>query len=121
MAATGSVNYKFTDWLTFDGLILLHFVPKENIKFTNSIKTYYPNGNIAYEKPAKASLSEKKTNSLNQDFKAMLNFNKTFGDHNVKVLFGFPMILLPGYVSLRCAASASFLYLLYPTGYILNI
>ena len=78
LAATGSVNYKFTDWLTFDGSYSLHFVPKENIKFTNSIKTYYPNGNIAYEKPAKASLSEKKTNSLNQDFKAMLNFNKTF-------------------------------------------
>ena len=89
LAATGSVNYKFTDWLTFDGSYSLHFVPKENIKFTNSIKTYYPNGNIAYEKPAKASLSEKKTNSLNQDFKAMLNFNKTFGDHNVKALVGF--------------------------------
>lgn len=89
IAATGSVSYKITDWLVADASYSLHYVPKESKKFRQLVKTYTPDGNVAYKKPAMNSLSETRTSSLNQDVKAMLTFNKTFGKHTVKALAGF--------------------------------
>lgn len=112
LAATGSLKYEFTNWLDLTAAYSLHFVPKENTKFNNSVTTYYPNGDVAYVKPAKNSLSETRTNTLNQDFKAMLNFNKRFGDHTVKALAGFSQ---EAYVSKWISASRlDFIFPEYP-------
>lgn len=89
VAATGSLNYRITDWLQADASYSLHYVPNVTKVFQQAVQTYTPTGSVAYTKPAVNSLSENRTNSLNQDVKAMLTLDKTFGGHTLKVLTGF--------------------------------
>ncbi|WP_160150053.1 TonB-dependent receptor [Parabacteroides sp. Marseille-P3160] len=89
VAATGGLNFKITDFLNFDVNYSLHYVQILNSVFNPIIKTYYPNSTLAYEKPNIASLTETRTSTLNKDLKLLLNFNKTWGRHNLVALAGF--------------------------------
>lgn len=89
VAATGGVQYKITDWLSAEGNVSLHYVQIMNSSFSKIVNTYFPNGNLAYEKPTLASLTEERTTTLNKDLKALLKFDKSFSHHNLKALFGY--------------------------------
>lgn len=84
------VNYKFTNSFSTD----IVYSPSYNNDFTTvfnkSVATYYPDGELAYSKPQKSSLSEGRTWGLSHDFKTMTNFEKSFANiHNIKMLAGF--------------------------------
>ena len=89
VAATGGAEFKITDYLKLDGSFSLHYVQIMGSNFNPIIKTYYPNGNKAYEKPSVTSLTENRTSTLNKDFKLLLRFDKNFGNHNIKALGGY--------------------------------
>ena len=89
VAATGGLGFKFTDYLSFDGNYSMHYVQIMNSVFNPIIKTYYPDGGLAYQKPSLTSLTEERTSTLNKDLKLLLRFDKNFGNHNVKALAGY--------------------------------
>lgn len=90
---TASINmalsYRFTDFLKAD----VSYTPIYNNNITStynkSVKTYYADGELAYTKPNKSALYEHRSWELSHDFKALLNFDKTFGQHTLKALAGF--------------------------------
>jgi len=89
VAATGGLNFKITDYLMLDGSFSLHYVQSMNSTFRPTVKTYYPTGILAYEKPTPSTLNEERTSTLNKDFKLLLRFDKSFGHHNLKGLAGY--------------------------------
>lgn len=87
---SAALNYKFTDYLQAD----VSYSPTYNNDFVStfikSVDTYYPDGELAYTKPSKTALYENRKWGLSHDFKALLNFDKTFSStHGVKLLAGF--------------------------------
>ncbi|MHB9143510.1 MAG: TonB-dependent receptor, partial [Paludibacter sp.] len=84
-----SLNYKFTNWLTADVSFAPTYTPKMTTTFSKPIDTYRADGSLAFTKPSTASLSEDRNTTFNQDYKALLTADKTFGKHTIKVLAGF--------------------------------
>lgn len=85
-----TLNYKITKELQAD----VSYSPTYNNDFVStfnkSVSTYYPDGELAYTKPSKTALYEHRKCRLSHDFKALLNFDKTFDSrHGVKILTGF--------------------------------
>ena len=84
-----SLNYQFTKWLTGEVSYAPSYTPKMTTTFSRPIETYRADGSLAFTKPSTASLSEDRNTTFNQDYKALLTANKTFGKHTIKVLTGF--------------------------------
>jgi len=84
-----SLNYQFTKWLTGEVSYAPSYTPKMTTTFSRPIETYRADGSLAFTKPSTASLSEDRNTTLNQDYKALLTANKTFGNHAIKALAGF--------------------------------
>ncbi|KMM34293.1 hypothetical protein ACM15_07770 [Parabacteroides goldsteinii] len=84
-----ALSYQFTDFLKAD----VSYTPIYNNNITStynkSVNTYYADGELAYSKPSKSALYEHRGWGLSHDFKALLNFDKAFGQHNLKALAGF--------------------------------
>ena len=84
-----ALSYKFTNYLKAD----ISYTPIYNNNFSStynkSVNTYYADGELAYTKPGKTALYEHRSYGLSHDFKALVNFDKTFGKHDVKALVGF--------------------------------
>ncbi|MDR0430626.1 MAG: TonB-dependent receptor [Tannerellaceae bacterium] len=87
---SAALKYKFTDYLQADVSYSPTYSNDFVSTFNKSVETYYPDGSLAYTKPGKTALYEHRKWGLSHDFKALLNFNKTFLlEHNVKLLGGF--------------------------------
>ncbi len=87
---SASLNYKLTDYLQAN----VSYSPTYNNNFSStfnkSVETFYPDGTLAYTKPGKTALYEHRAWELSHDFKALLNFDRTFATkHNIKLLAGF--------------------------------
>jgi len=87
---SAALNYKFTNDLQVD----VSYSPTYNNDFVStfnkSVDTYYPDGQLAYSKPSKTALYENRKWGLSHDFKALLNYDKTFASkHGLKLLAGF--------------------------------
>lgn len=86
------LGYSPFDFLRFD----LSYVPKFNFSsaktFNTMIDYYDMEGNVMYTTPQRRSVRQTKTYQLNQDVKALVNFHKSFGKHNVAALGGFQRI-----------------------------
>ncbi len=84
-----ALSYQFTDFLKAD----VSYTPIYNNNITStynkSVNTYYADGELAYTKPSKSVLYEHRGWGLSHDFKALINFDKAFGQHNLKALAGF--------------------------------
>ena len=84
-----ALSYQFTDFLKAD----VSYTPIYNNNITStynkSVNTYYADGELAYSKPSKSALYEHRGWGLSHDFKALINFDKAFGQHNLKALAGF--------------------------------
>lgn len=84
-----ALSYQFTDFLKAD----VSYTPIYNNNITStynkSVNTYYADGELAYSKPSKSVLYEHRGWGLSHDFKALINFDKAFGQHNLKALAGF--------------------------------
>ncbi|WP_158712682.1 TonB-dependent receptor [Parabacteroides pacaensis] len=84
-----ALSYQFTDYLKADVSYTPIYQNNISTTFNKSVKTYYADGELAYTKPGKSALYEHRSWNLSHDFKALVNFDKTFGKHDVKVLAGF--------------------------------
>lgn len=85
-------SYKPFDFLSFD----LSYAPKFNWKTTKKhqkmIDYYDADGNKVHTYPMKQTLDLIKEYTLNQDVKFLINFQKSFGMHNLTALAGFQQI-----------------------------
>ncbi|MGQ8335802.1 SusC/RagA family TonB-linked outer membrane protein [Sunxiuqinia sp. A32] len=64
-----------------------------NLKeFTNTIDTYYGNGDLAYTAPNMSSLLQRSTRTKTDNIRALLNYEKNLSHHNLKFLAGFEQI-----------------------------
>lgn len=84
------LNYNFTNYLSATVSYTPQYSNYFSSTYNQSVDTYYANGDLAYTKPSKTTLYEYRSYSLSHDFKALLNFDKTFFQkHNLKALVGF--------------------------------
>ena len=49
---------------------------------------FFPDGTIINPSPYKASLNERFTRSINNNYRALVNYNKDFGKHSLEILAG---------------------------------
>jgi TonB-linked SusC/RagA family outer membrane protein len=84
------INYKFNENFSADIVYSPSYNNGFSTVYNKSILSYYPDGELAYTRPQKSSLSENRSWGLNHDFKTITNFEKSLADiHNVKVVAGF--------------------------------
>lgn len=83
-----SLNYQITKWLNANVSYAPTYTPTLTSSFTTPIETFRADGSLAYTKPSIASLSEQRNATFNQDYKALLTADKTFGKHSIKALAG---------------------------------
>jgi TonB-linked SusC/RagA family outer membrane protein len=84
-----SLNYQVTDWLRAEVSFAPSYTPSMTTTFSKPIETYRADGSLAFTKPPIANLSEDRNTTFNQDYKALLTADKTFGKHTIKALAGF--------------------------------
>jgi len=84
-----SLNYQITDWLMANVSYAPTYTPRMTSSFRKPVATYRADGTLAYTKPTVASLTEDRNTTFNQDYKALLTADKTFGKHSIKALAGF--------------------------------
>ncbi len=81
--------YKPAEWLTAE----VAYAPKYALgiekNFNKSVQTYKPDGALSFLAPARTSLNEVTNRSLYTTLRSTVTFDKTYGDHGVKVLGGF--------------------------------
>ena len=82
-------NYKFSKLINLDVTYSPHFWETHDRVFKKIVTTYYPDGRVAYTKPTKASLSQTNNRYQSNNIRATLNYDKTFGRHNLKLLAGW--------------------------------
>ncbi|MCE7060743.1 TonB-dependent receptor [Dyadobacter sp. CY343] len=84
-----NLTYKPTSWLTAN----LIYAPKFNLPFNktfnNTVQTYRWDGSPSYAVPARNSLSQSSSREWYNNLRALVTFDKTFGDHHLTVLGGF--------------------------------
>lgn len=84
-----SLNYQITKWMTANVSYAPTYTPKMTSSFSIPIETFRADGSLAFTKPSIAGLSEERNTTFNQDYKALLTADKTFGKHALKALAGF--------------------------------
>ena len=90
LTMNATLDYKFTDYLSATVSYTPQYSNDFSTTYNQSVNTYYPNGGLAYTKPSRTTLYEYRNYGLSHDFKALVNFDKTFAQkHNLKVLAGF--------------------------------
>lgn len=89
LAMNMSLNYQVTDWLMANVNFAPTYTPQMTSSFRMPVATYRADGTLAYTKPSVAGLSEDRNTTFNQDYKALLTADKTFGKHTFKALAGF--------------------------------
>lgn len=82
-------NYKFSEALNLDFNYSPHFWEDHLKDFRKIVATYFADGTLAYTKPPVSSLSQRNTRSRTNNLRTTLNYEKSFDEHNFKVLAGF--------------------------------
>ena len=85
------------EWQPVDGLRLsLMYAPKfySNYfkEFQRTINTYYGDGTLAYIFPDQSFLTQRSNRTKDDNFKALVNYEKSVEDHNFTALGGFEQI-----------------------------
>ena len=81
------------DWQPIENLnINLQAAPNVNYRqvknFRKQVDLFFPDGTIINPSPYKASLNEQFSRSINNNYRALINYNKDFGNHFLEVLAG---------------------------------
>lgn len=82
-------NYKIAKSLNLDFNYSPHFWEAHDKTFRKIVTTYYADERIAYTKPTKSSLSQTNSRNRTNNIRATLNYEKSFGQHNIKMLAGW--------------------------------
>ena len=90
--ANFKMAYQPIESLRFDFSYAPKFNWHTNKKHQKKIQYYDIEGNLAQLAPTLATLEMDKQYTLNHDIKFLINFNKSFNDHNVTALAGFQQI-----------------------------
>ena len=85
------------EWKPIDGMsINVNWTPSIGITmaktFRRTIKTYFGNGDFAYLNPENSNLTQRNDKTKESNLKALVNYSRSFKDHNFKALLGFEQI-----------------------------
>ena len=84
-----SLDYKPTDWLTIHGNYSPNYYETHNTSFSKMVQTYKYDGTPYYRAPQKSSLTDETNRSLRNLLTASVTFDKTYGNHGLKVMLGY--------------------------------
>lgn len=81
--------FKPVEWLTADFQFTPYYVMTHEKIFQKAIDLYNPDGTLKTTYPTKTSLKEQQDRTLNKTLKTTLLADKSFKNHNAKLLLGF--------------------------------
>jgi TonB-linked SusC/RagA family outer membrane protein len=81
--------YKPISWLTAEVAYSPKYALSIDKNFNKAIQAYKPDRTLSFLAPAKSTLTEANSRSMYTTLRGTLTFEKTYGDHGVKVLGGF--------------------------------
>lgn len=88
----GSINasllYSPVSWLTAEVNVAPKFTLETKDNLTKPIQSYLPDGTPSFVNPTKSSLTNTDTKTLHNNIRATVTADKSFGNHNIKVLAG---------------------------------
>lgn len=90
--ANMKLMYTPVDYLKFDVAYVPKFDFSSSKTFNNMIDYYNMDEEVVYTSPQRRSVRLTKTYQPNHDVRALVHFNKSFGNHNVSALGGFQQI-----------------------------
>lgn len=83
------LKYQPVNWLFVDFAYSPNYWQSSNSSFVKAIQTYRWDGSASYLAPQKSTLSASNNRNLRNNIRSTVTFDKAFGDHGVKALFGF--------------------------------
>lgn len=83
-----SLLYKPVKWLSVELRAAPRYSELFNKNFNKSVQTYKPDGSTSFLNPARSTLSEVTNRNFFNNFRGTATFDKTYGDHALKVLAG---------------------------------
>jgi TonB-linked SusC/RagA family outer membrane protein len=83
------LEYKLARGLSLSANYSPHFWNDDLKHFRKSIPTYFAEGKLAYVKPTISTLSESHTRNRAHNLRATAVFDRTFGDHFLRILGGY--------------------------------
>lgn len=84
-----TLTYKPTDWLTVQGNYSPNYWESHETNFNKIVQTYKYDGTPYYRSPQKTTLNDQTNRNLQNLLTASATFDKTFGDHGIKVMVGY--------------------------------
>lgn len=82
-------DYHITDHLSLSFNYAPHLWITNQKNYWTIVNTYRPDGSNVILRAAKGSLYQQNSHNINNNLRAILNFDKSFAEHNVKMLAGF--------------------------------
>ncbi|MDP2338301.1 MAG: TonB-dependent receptor [Bacteroidota bacterium] len=83
------LKYQPVKWLYADFAYSPNYWQSSSSSFIKAIQTYRWDGSASYLAPQKSTLSASNNRNLTNNIRSTVTFDKAFGEHGVKVLFGF--------------------------------
>ncbi|QGY42423.1 SusC/RagA family TonB-linked outer membrane protein [Maribellus comscasis] len=83
------LKYKPVDWFTADLSYSPNYWQSNVSDFVKAIQTYRWDGSESYKAPQKSTLTTSHNKNLHNNLRSTATFDKTFGNHGLKLLLGY--------------------------------
>ncbi|SFF27597.1 TonB-dependent receptor [Sunxiuqinia elliptica] len=83
------LKYQPVNWLSLDVAYSPNYWQTNYSDFEKSIQTYRWDGSESYKAPQKTTLNASHNRSLHNNLRGTVTFDKTFGNHGIKLLTGY--------------------------------